>query len=186
MENPEATEGQIHQALVDIGKKEFPYRRAYEDMIGIASEAKLTQMVLEHVEPNVKERLEKILSDGVALEELVKSELFETQFSGDERYQVQDGIMDATDHIKEDLPKEIEKRQAEYDALVEQWRTKLRELQAKIEELKTLATQDTKWKDEIIDKASTFEEGFSVVERDPDIVEITKEIEYWRGTLGEE
>ena len=56
-------------------------------------------------------------------------------------------------------------------------------MEAKIEELRALAGKDDKWREEILDKVKTLEEGWSVVERDPELLEIEKEIEYWQGTM---
>lgn len=184
--NPEVTDGQIRDALVATGKKEFPYRRAYQDMVGKVSGDRLNEMVVEHVEPNVREKLKKFLDSGVTLEELVKSEMFESQFTGEERYQVQDGILDAEEHIKEETPKAIESRKAEYEKAVEMWKEKQKKMEEKIDELRALASKDEKWKEEILDKVHTIEEGWSIAERDPDLYEIEKEIEYWKGTLGED
>lgn len=182
-DNPEASEDQIHDALVKIGKAEFAYRNAYNDMVGKASEAKRVDLVLDHLEPAVKEKVKHLLDSGVALDELVKSGMFETDFTAEERYQVEDGILHAIDHIKEELPKEIEARKAEYDTLVAEWKAKQAKMEEKIEELRALSNKDAKWKDEILDKVKTLEEGWAVTERDPDLLTIEKEIEYWQGTM---
>lgn len=184
--NPEATAEQIHDALVKIGQAEFPYRRAFNELAGPVSEEHRLELVLEHLEPEVKAKVQKFLESGVKLDELVKSKIFESDFSAAERYQVEDGILHAEDHIKEELPKKIAEHQAEYDQLVKQWQGKQQKMEDKIEELRALAGKDAKWKAEILDKVKTLEEGWSVTERDPDLVEIEKEIEYWRGTMGEE
>jgi len=184
--NPEATKDQIHDALVLVGKQEFPYRRAYTEMTGTVSEDHRLELVLEHLEPNVKTKVQSYLGHGVTLEEFVKSSMFETELTPEEQYQVEDGILHAEDHVKEELPEKIEKHRKEYDALVEEWKKKQEVMQAKIDELRALATTDPKWKDEILDKVKTLEEGWSIVERDPDLIEIEKEIEYYKGAMSEE
>lgn len=184
--NPEASEEQIHDALVAFGKQEFPYRKAYQEIAGTASVARRLELVLEHLEPEVKTKVQHLLDNGVTLEVLTKSAMFETDFTAEERYQIEDGIMHALDHIKEELPATIAKKQAEYDKLVESWRGKQALMQEKIEELRALASKDPKWKEEILDKVKTLEEGWSVVEHDPEMLEIEKEIEYWQGTIAEE
>lgn len=184
--NLEATDGQIHDAMVLIGKKEFPYRRAYEDMVGHASEDKRVELVLDHLEPELKTKVETVMKDGVTLDALVKSGMFETDFTAEERYQIEDGILHAVDHIKDELPDEIKKRQGEYDKLVLDWQKKEAKMQEKIEELRALANKDLKWREEILDKVAMLEEGWSIAERDPELLEIEKEIEYWIGTMADE
>lgn len=179
----DVTEEKIHQALVTIGKAEYPYRLAYKELVGTVGAQELREMVLDHVEPSVKAKLEQYLGNGVSFEELLKSEIFEQEFSPEERYQVQDGILDAQEHIQEHGPKMLQQKKAEFDALVQAWQQKQEQIQQKMDELKALAEKDAKWKAEILDKVKTFEEGWSVVERDPELTEVEKEIEYWKGTM---
>ncbi|MEK7665972.1 MAG: hypothetical protein AAB337_03810 [Patescibacteria group bacterium] len=181
--NPEATEEQIHDALVTVGKQEFAYRRAYEELVGHAGATELQAMVLDHVEPNVKEKIIKFLSDGISLTELLKSDVFEHDFTAEERYQIEDGLFDAQEHLQEHGPKMLEERRAEFDALVKKWQGHFSQMEEKIAELKALADKDKKWTAEILDKVKIFEEGWSVVERDTEPTEIEKEIEYWKGTI---
>lgn len=181
--NPDATEEQIHDALVMVGKAEFAYRRAYIDLVGHAGADELKQMVLDHVEPNVKAKIEQYLGNGVTLDELVKSEMFEREFTAEERYQVQDGILDAVEHVQEHGPKMMQEKKAQFEALVIKWKGEQEKMEKKLTELKALAATDKKGKDEILDKVKMFEEGWSVVERDPELTEIEKEIEYWKGTM---
>jgi hypothetical protein len=184
--DPEATKEQVQEALIKIGKAEFPYRRAYHELAGEVSSAHRLELILEHLDPAVKEKVKKFLDSGVSLEEFVKSHLFETELTAEERYQVEDGIMHAEDHIKEETPAKVEEKRAEYDKRVAAWKEKQAAMEAKIEELRALASKDAKWKAEILDKVETIEEGWSVTERDPDPIEIEKEIEYWKGTMAEE
>ncbi len=184
--NPESTVEQIHDALVTIGKQEFPYRKAYQEMIDKTSDARRVELVLEHLEPEVKNKVQHLLDSAVTLEALTKSSIFETDFTAEERYQIEDGILHADEHIKEELPATITKKQAEYDKLVKSWKDKQSKMQEKIEELRVLANKDPKWQAEILDKVKTLEEGWSVVERDPELLEIEKEIEYWTGTIAED
>ncbi len=183
--NAEATEEQIHDALVAIGKREFPYRRAYQDMMEKPSEEKRMQLVLEHLEEDVKAKVEVVMKDGVTLEALTKSSMFETDFTSEERYQIEDGILHAADHIKDEMPEVIASNKVKYDALVDSWKEKQKLMEQKIEELRALSGKDEKWRAEILDKVHVFEEGWSVVERDPELLEIEKEIEYWLGTMEE-
>ena len=55
----------------------------------------------------------------------------------------------------------------------------------KIDELEALAFKNAKWKDEIVGRANQLEEGWSIVERDPQEEEIRKEIEYYGTVLAE-
>ena len=121
--NEQATEEQVHQALVLIGKKVYPHRRA------------------------IKELLEK---------------------------------------HKDEEDKVLEAHQDEYKELVSKWREEQKKIEEKIDQIRALVEVDPKWSDEIKDKINLFEEGWSVVEKDPDLYQVKKNIEYWKGKLGME
>ena len=83
--DPNATEKQIHQALTLVGRKEFPYRKAYDELCASDEEQRLQKIVFERVEPDVAKRLKDMTSHGVILEDYVKSPLFDEQLEADER-----------------------------------------------------------------------------------------------------
>lgn len=75
----------------------------------------------------------------------------------------------------------------EYKNLVEKWTKTAEQIDSSIEKLKKLgqsATADQK--QEIENKVSRFREGFLLTERDPELFEVEKEIEYWADTLSQE
>ncbi len=181
-----ATEGHILDALIKTGKAEYPHRHAFHALTKSAADEKRTLMVLEHVEPSVKQKLGKLLASGASLEEVIRSRLFEEQLNPEERYQVQDGLLDADEHVKGDLAAMVEAEKDRYAALVKEKESQMQEIQLQIDRLKALADKDPKWKDEILDKVRLFEAGWAVTEKDPELETVKKEIEYWRGTLGEE
>ncbi|MBU0531338.1 hypothetical protein KJ910_02495 [Patescibacteria group bacterium] len=178
-------EKDVHDAMVRIGKKVYPHRRALDELLEEVGEGLSRQIVLDHVEENVKQKLESMLEGGT-VEEIVKSDLFETEFTPEERYQIEDAILHAKDEIMDEVPDLVKEHQAEYDQLVKKWSAHQAQIESKIKELAELAQKDASWRAEIDDKVSVFEEGWSVVERDPRLVDVEKEIEYWRGTLGME
>ncbi len=184
-ENPEATAEEIQDAMVAIGKKEYPFRKAYQDMIGQVSEERHVELVLEHLEPEVRTKVQELLNSGVSLDALCRSSMFETDFTAEERYQVEDGILHAADHVAEELPEKIAADSSRYDALVAEWKAKQAKIEEKIVELKALASKDPKWSAEILDKVKTLEEGWTLTERDPELLEVEKEIEYWMGTIAD-
>jgi hypothetical protein len=184
--DPQASEDTIREALYQTGVAEYPHRHAFKEMTEGQTEARRVAITLEHVEPTVAEKVKKLTDSGVAMQELTNSKLFETDFTPEERHQIEDALLDADIHVKEELAKTVVSDQARYDALVKKWSERRDAILAKIAELETLKDRDSKWHDEIVGKVQRFREGFSVTEQDPDLIEVEKEIEYWRGTLGEE
>lgn len=184
--NENATEDTIRAAMAETGRAEYAYRHAYEEITKTAGDARYRELVLEHLEESVRAKVEPLLASGATLEDIVKSQLFEDQFSAEERYQVQDGILDAKEHLREEMAEFAVKNEAEYQVLVEKWQGEMERISQALERLRELSGRDPKWKDEILGRVRTFEEGWSVTEPDPRLEEIEKEIEYWRGTFGEE
>ena len=92
--NPNATEEEIRAALFKTGTAEYPHRHAFQEWGGEKEPERRLALVLEHVDETVRAKLTKHLDAGVPLAELLKSHLFETEFTPEERHQVEDGILD--------------------------------------------------------------------------------------------
>ena len=185
-EDENSTEQQIRQALVHVGKKEFPYRKAYEELCASDEEQRLQKIVFDRLEADVKAKVEAITQHGVHVLDYVNSKLFEEQLSADERYQVEQAILLAHDDLDRQCDERATERKESYEQLVARWTGEEQRLQQMIDQLRGMAERDAKWADEIKGKADVFEEGWSIVERDPVEDEIKKEIEYWSTVLEEE
>jgi len=185
LKNEDATEAEILMALAKTGEAEYPHRKAAEEIAGkLEAETRLA-LVLDHVDETVRGKLKKHLDAGVPLEEIVKSDLFETEFTPEEKYQVEDALLDAADHVREEMAKAVDPSSAKYKKLVEKWQKHADKIEAKIAELEKVADKDPKWKEEILSKVERFREGFLVTEEDPELEVVEKEIEYWKDTFGE-
>jgi len=110
--------------------------------------------------------------------------MFEAEFTAEERYQVEDEILHYQHELRDELPHFVSEHKTKYDKLLDKWQKHALELEKGIDKLRKLAPKDRHWTAEITDKIEVFEEGWSVVEKDPDSLAIEKEIEYWQGTLG--
>lgn len=180
-----ATEKQIHDALVYVGRKEFPYRKAYQELCAGDEEQRLQQAVFDHVDEAVHAKLESVTQHGVHVLDYVNSRLFEEQLSATERYQVEQAILLAHDKLNTQCNERAVSRKQTYEELVDRWKKEQERLQGLIDTLRGMAERDAKWRDEITGKVSELEEGWSVVERDPTEEEVKKEIEYWSTVLAE-
>ncbi|MFH1712500.1 MAG: hypothetical protein ABH846_04685 [Patescibacteria group bacterium] len=184
--NEEATEKQIHQALSLVGRKEYPYRKAYMELCAGDEEQRLRKVVYERLDPKVKEKVDEIIRHGVMLEDLVKSKLFTEGFDGDERYQIQQAILLADEVLDKQCDERAHSKQKQYDELVSNWTNEAARLQGLIDQLRSLASEDPKWEGEINSICDKLEEGWSVVEKDPTEEGIVKEMEYWNTVLHED
>jgi hypothetical protein len=180
-----ATERQIRQALVYIGKKEYPYRKAYQALCAKDEEKRLQEAALLKLEPSLIEKMKPVLDSGVHLTDYVNSKLFEKDLGAEEKYRVEEAILQAHDVIGKQCDDRAKERGESYTSLVEEAKKEQDEMQKLIDQLRSMSERDPKWASEITDKADQFEEGWSIVERDPTKEEIEKEIENW-GTVFEE
>jgi hypothetical protein len=167
------------------GRAEYPHRQAFLELTTQTRLEKVKEIVLEHVDENVKAKLEEILASGANIEEITRSKIFEEKFTAEERYQIEDGFMDAEEHVKEDLKKQSEVESEKYNQLVKKYEEQRDEIEKQISILRAMASHDKKWKDEILSKAEMFEEGWLATMPDPELETVKKEIEYWQGVFGE-
>lgn len=184
--DPNTDEKRISEAMSITGKAEYPHRQAYNELTGVTKLEKLKEHVLEHVDDKVKKKLEEILASGANIEEITRSKFFEEQFDADEKYQIEDGFLDAEEHVKEEMKELSEKDLAKYGKLVKKYEAERDEVEKQIEILRAMASHDKKWEAEILDKVKNFEEGWLVTMPDPKLETVKKEIEYWKGVFGEE
>ncbi len=182
-----ADEAQIRKAFYDVGVKEYPYRKAYQELTRGEAGAQMKELVLEHVDEIVRGMIKPHLDSGVSLEELVKSDLFASQLSAAQQYQVEDGILVASSKISDEL--KVQKNPTEsshYNVLVKKWTAHAQEIQKAIDVLEALGKKgDDNQRREIIEKVTVFREGFLVTEPDPELEEIKKEAEYWEEIFAE-
>lgn len=183
--NESASERQIIQALIHIGKKEYPYRKAYMELCASDEEKRLEDSAYAKLDPELAAKIKKVTEHGVHLTDYVKSKLFESELTGDERLRVENAILEAHDVVGKQCDERAHERQQNFNQLVEHWKKEQERIQGLIDHLRSMASRDERWKTEITGKADVFEEGWSIVEKDPDEEEIVKEIENWATVLEE-
>jgi len=186
MANESATERQILQALILIGKKEYPYRKAYQELCASDEEKRLEESAYNKLDAELAAKIKKVTEHGVHLTDYVKSKLFESDLSADERLRVENAILEAHDIVGRQCDERAHERQQNFNQLVEHWTKEQERIQGAIDHLRSMASRDERWKAEITGKTDQFEEGWSIVERDPVEDEIMKEIENWSTVLEEE
>ncbi len=181
-----SSEKQIHDALVHVGRKEYPYRQAYHELCADDEEVRLQKLVFDRLEPEVKAKIDAVTQHGVHVLDYVKSPLFEEQLTSTERYQVEQAVLLAHDSLNSQCSERAVKRQQNYEELVAKWQAEQTRLQAQIDVLKNMADRDPKWTAEVLGKVAELEEGWSVTERDPQEAEIKQEIDYFTTVMAED
>lgn len=181
-----ADEDTIKNAFHDVGILEYPHRKAYHDLTMQKAGKRLDDLVLEHVDETVRTVIKPHLDAGVELNELVDSDLIEQELTPEQRYQVIDGILVAQSKLGEELKDHISFHTDDYQKLVKKWQAQADAIDKKISELVALTSKvPGDQKEEILQRAKTFREGFLVTERDPNLGEIQKEIDYIQESIDE-
>ncbi len=181
-----ADEDSIKNAFHDVGILEYPHRKAYHELTMHKAGKRLDDLVLEHVDATVRDFIKPHLTAGVELNELVESDLAQTELTPAQRYQIIDGILVAQSKLGEELKDEVSFHTHEYQTLLAKWKKHAEAIDKTISEYVALASiAPADQKAEILDRAKRFREGFLVTERDPDLGEIQKEVAYLKEALEE-
>ncbi len=182
--NPETEIIDIRSALVELGKHEWPARHAFAEVAERHAGDKRKELLLERLNDPVKGNFETLLKD-VSIDEIVKSDIFEEQFTPEERYHVEEGLVEADLALRDHVAELIAGNQKEeYATALVKWEKEKKELEEIMTTLRGLATEDASLTDEIMEKVSAYQEGWSLVERDFDEETLRGEIDYYRGILG--
>lgn len=183
--NENVTEKEIHDALTNFGRQEYPLRKAYHDLCAGDEEQRLQSLVLERLDEAVKNKVLDHIKHGVLIDDYVKSSLFEEELTPEERLQIENAVLLAEDVLNSQCDERASKRKEQFVDLVKKWEGERDRLQKMIDGLRGMAKPGDKWSGEIVSICDKLEEGWSIVERDPTEEEIKKEIEYWDTVLHE-
>ncbi len=184
--NPSSTVEQIVQALVYIGKKEFPYRKAYEELCAGDEEARLQKLVLAKLDDAVKEKMESVVKYGVHILDFVQSSQYELALNADERSIVDREIAAAHDVLNRQCDERAVARKGTYETLVAMWTETAARIQSMIDVLKGMAERNEQYTSDILARVATFEAGWSMIEPDPTEEDVQKDIAYWSEVLSED
>lgn len=180
-----ATERQISQAMAHIGRKEYPYRKAYQEICAGDEEQRLQKAALNLLEGDIKEKVEKVTAHGVSIHDYANSKLFERDLAPEERYRVEQAILQAHDAVNRQCDERAKERQTNFEALVQRWREHETKVQTLINHLRELADRAPEYASEIRAKADELEEGWSVVERDPTEEAVRAEIAHYAEVIAQ-
>ena len=65
--NEKATQEEIHNAIVNIGKSEYSHRHSYHELVDKDSDKHILETVMSNLNPGLKEKVAQILDSGVNL-----------------------------------------------------------------------------------------------------------------------
>ncbi len=185
LESEESTSAeQIRQAMVFVGRKEFPYRKAYQELCAGDEEQRLQQIVLDKLDDAIKEQMEAVSKYGVHILDYIKSSQFD-ELPHDVQTNIDNAVREAHDILNEQCDDRAHQRQADFEKLVSEWKTKTDKIQTMINVLRELSERDEQYKADIIAKVNEFENGWSMIDLDPTEEDVQREIDYWLPLVSE-
>lgn len=180
--NSEINLKQVQGFLIEIGREEYAYRKAYHDLCGTDEEQRLRELVLARVDEVVKVKLEEAFSYNLILDDFLKSPLFE-EMDDEHRAQVKNAILMAEDTLEHQCDERAHKQRLKFEELVEVRKKEVAEMQGQIDYLKDLARTHANHADELLATIERLEDGWSILTKDVKKDEIEKEVEYWQAIL---
>lgn len=176
----------ILEALASFGREVWPHRKAWKEIYekyGREKEA-------EYFEKNLPAKLHdkyfacKVKGEGHCLREYRMSGLMEKTFDSDEKFILDEMVINTLKKTKEEIDALVlgEKKE-ETEKLILKWSDEQKVMAGKIDELKKMAEANQKWREEILDKVKTIEEGWSLVERDITLSDIEQTVDFYKGAI---
>lgn len=187
------TYGEIHEAIVSLGKESWSERMAYQDLYDRYGRASEEANLLENLDEGIREKYEKFVHEGGKInhiesaksgEVMWEASPFERYFTPEEKFGIKQALLSARTAAHEEISELLEGvKSEEFAVTVNFYKESMRRIQVDLDRLRELASVSEKWEKAISDKVHTFEEGWSVVEKGFDEEIVAKELEYWQGTL---
>jgi hypothetical protein len=178
--DPSLTRDAIEDKLIAIGKEALPYVEAYKAFYKTYGEAQEHMSLRGRLSPEAAAAYDKFVADGNSVEDVRGAKKFDEFFNPDLQEEIVEAELAAHDGVHDEMNRLIlNGKKEDFAALLEAQRKKFSDLADEIAAFKALAPRAEKWAAEILDKARTFELGFSGIEPLPGEIDIKKETEYY-------
>lgn len=172
--NPSVSGEAIDDVNTKLGRAMWPYLKAYDELYAKYGKQKEDEVFLETLRPDVKEHYQK-WNHAKSLED---------EFAPEEKFVIEEARLDAVEAARGEVDVMLQgEKRAEYDAALKVWMDRQKEILDRLDVLRRMAAESDKWGPEINGKIRAFEAGWAPTEKDPELYEVEKEIENWRGVL---
>lgn len=183
---PDMSAEQLREELRAIGKREWPYRRAFASVMAQMGAGKELEAFLEECTPQVRAKVEGLGVRDVPFVEWCRSRVVEEGLSTDERMEVERAWELAREHTRAYVLEQVGEGGAWHEAYGAALAKEHADQQALEERLATMAKLievDEHWGPEIRAQWEAFEDGWSVTERDAEPAQVAHALEEWQRLL---
>jgi hypothetical protein len=183
-ENMAADPVMIEAKIAEVGKYSWSYRKAFIDLYEKYGKTREEEIFREKLTPDLREKYSGWIKTGHTIHDARTGAEFEKFFTSDEKFAIENATLEAHDEVEEETSMMVQgDKKEEYAERLKHWQERQNIINDNIKALRDLAAESPKWTGEILEKARLYEEGWSLVERDPDPYELDKELEYWRDSI---
>ncbi len=184
--NPEAKRDTIDQAMADFGKEIYPFRKAFwmiHNRFGREIENKSIKDAIK--DSTLKEKLERFLKTTGTIADIGRgTRAFDDYFLPEERIVLINAKLTAHDQVVSEIHSLCTGPEKDTCTThIGQFRAEQERIIKLIASLRALAERGDKWRAEILEKARTFDEGWSGLEREVREEDVRGEIEFYAGAI---
>jgi hypothetical protein len=177
---------QVREALREIGKEEWPYRRAFAACVAAQGFAWETAFFLEACSPALLAKVEGLGVRDVPLREWSASRLIEEQCTAQERLEMEQAMEQGREQLRAAALANVAQGGAWQDMYAKELareQAAKTELESTLAKLHDLVAIDEHWGPEIQAQWEAFEDGWSVTERDAEPADVARALDYWQRLL---
>ncbi len=183
----------IHDLIVEIGKRSWAQRKAYDDMYARYGRASEEAHLLEHLDAGLREKYEQFIHEGGKINHIENAKSgkdlwhvapFERFFGPEEKFAIERALLAAREKARAEIRELVTgAKRKEYDRVVSEYHEREVRMDHMIAELRGLADVSQRWRETILGRVRTLQEAWSVVEQGVTEKDLEQELEYWQGTL---
>ncbi len=183
--DPLAPLEQIKETVINFGKELWPYRASYEKIYEQYGRKPEEEKIASFLSKELKEKYKKFLEDRGNIEKMKSDADWEIYFAPTEQAAMVEAELKAHDEIHADIQKMIlGSSQAEYQALLEQYKNEERQIEERLGQLEKIAGRAPDFAEEIAGKVEAFKEGFGYLDRPVALADVQTEVDYYLGVAG--
>lgn len=174
------------ELIVAFGKEIWPFRKAFWHIHDTDGREKEATAIKEGVaDPALKEKLAIFLrTDGTIADIGRGTAAFERFFTPDEKAALAEAKLNAHDRVVAEIETLCAGPKKDVcDNQMSEFRNRMSEIEKLLEGLRRLSVESTKWGAEILDKAHTYDLGWSGAEREPTADAVRGDIDFYQGVV---
>jgi len=184
--DPKTTRGAIDQAIIECGKEIYPYRKAFwmiHNRFGRDIENRSIKDAVK--DTALKEKLDRFLKTAGTIADIGRgTRAFDDFFVPEERVVLMEAKLAAHDRVVSEIHSLCTGPEKDTCTThIGEFKAEQEQIEKLIVLFRAMAERSDKWRAEILDKARTFDEGWSGLEREVREEDVRGEIEFYAGAI---